>query len=52
MTLLGTQIIVSNSWMILNNELENMWEEAVVAKFTALFRHLPGRIQENHEEPQ
>jgi hypothetical protein len=35
-----------------NDELENIWKEAVVTYFNFLPRHLPGRKEENHEEPQ
>jgi hypothetical protein len=44
--------IASNERMIVNNELERMWKEAVVAKFMVLSRHLPGGTKENHEKPQ
>jgi hypothetical protein len=32
----------------MNDEFERIWEEAVVAYFTALFWHLPGWTEENH----
>jgi hypothetical protein len=35
-----------------NDELEGMWKEAVMASFKVLFCHLPGRTEENHEKPQ
>jgi hypothetical protein len=35
-----------------NDELERMWKEAVVALFKVLSRHLPGGSEENHEKPQ
>jgi hypothetical protein len=37
--------------MTVNNELERMWKEAVVAQFKVLSRHLP-RTKENYEIPQ
>jgi hypothetical protein len=38
--------------MTVNNELERMWKEAVMAKFKVLSQHLPGRTEENHKKPQ
>jgi hypothetical protein len=38
--------------VIVNNELERIWKEAIVAQFKALSRNLLGRIEEGHEEPQ
>jgi len=35
-----------------NDELERMCKEAVVAKFEVLSRHLPGGTKGNHENPQ
>jgi hypothetical protein len=35
-----------------NNELKRRWKEAVVAKFKALSRRLPGKIKENHHKYQ
>jgi hypothetical protein len=29
-----------------------MWKEVVVIYFTSLFRHLPGKTEENLEKPQ
>jgi hypothetical protein len=34
----------------MNNELERVWKEVVVAKFKILFQHLPGGTEENHEK--
>jgi hypothetical protein len=36
-------------WQV-NDELENMWKEAVVAYSKVLFKHLPGGIDKNHEQ--
>jgi hypothetical protein len=36
----------------MNDELERMCKEAVVAQFKVLPRHLPGENEENHETPQ
>jgi hypothetical protein len=38
--------------MIVNNELERMWEEAVMAQFKVISWHSPGGTDENHEKPQ
>jgi hypothetical protein len=37
---------------LLNNELERMWKEAVVAKCEVLSQHLPGVTDENHGKLQ
>jgi hypothetical protein len=34
-------------WCLVNDGLERMWKEVVVA-----YRHLPQRTEENHEAPQ
>jgi hypothetical protein len=34
----------------MNNELERIWKEAVVAYFNVLSRHLPGEAEENYEK--
>jgi hypothetical protein len=44
--------IASNERMIVNNELESMWKEAVMAQFKVLSRHLPGGTDEIHEKPR
>jgi hypothetical protein len=36
--------------MIVNNELEGVWKEAVLASFKILFQGLPGRTEENNEK--
>jgi hypothetical protein len=41
---------VLNDWMTVNNELEMMWKEAVVAQFEVLHWQLPGQTQENLEK--
>jgi hypothetical protein len=41
--------VVSNKRMIVNNELERMWKEAVMASFKVLSKHLPGGPEEKHE---
>jgi hypothetical protein len=33
----------------MNDGLERMWKEAVVAYFKVLSRHLPGGTEESHE---
>jgi hypothetical protein len=38
----------SNETMIVNKELERIWNEAIVAYFKVLSRHLPGGTEENH----
>jgi hypothetical protein len=35
----------------MNDELERMWKEAVVAKFKILSRYFSGGTEENHEHP-
>jgi hypothetical protein len=34
----------------MNNELQRIWKEAVVAQFKVLPRHLPAGTEENHEK--
>jgi hypothetical protein len=34
----------------MNNELERVWNEAVMALFKVLSRHLSGGTEENHEK--
>jgi hypothetical protein len=36
----------------MNNELGRIWKETVVAEFEVLSLHLPGVIEENHENLQ
>jgi hypothetical protein len=49
--LLVTQdYVASNDWMMVNNELERISEEAVVISFKVLSRHLPGSTEEYHEK--
>jgi hypothetical protein len=38
--------------MKVNTEFERMWKEEVVAHFNVFCRHLLGRTEEHHEEPQ
>jgi hypothetical protein len=33
-----------------NDEVERIWKGAVMALFKALFRHLPGWTEANHEK--
>jgi hypothetical protein len=35
-----------------NNELEIIWKEAIVAQFEAISQHLPEENEENHKKPQ
>jgi hypothetical protein len=42
--------IASSEWTKVNNKLERVWQEAVVAKFQVLSRHIPEGIEENHEK--
>jgi hypothetical protein len=35
-----------------NNELERVWGDEVVAYFKVISRYLPVDIKENHEKPQ
>jgi hypothetical protein len=35
--------------MIVNNERERMWKQAIVAQFKILSRKLPGRTEDNYE---
>jgi hypothetical protein len=38
---------------LLNDELERMWKEAVIAYFKIIsLQHLPRGTEENHEKPQ
>jgi hypothetical protein len=36
--------------LLMNNELERIWKESVVASFKVLSRRLPGGSEENHEK--
>jgi hypothetical protein len=45
-----TDYIVSNNWMIMNNELEGVWKEAVIAQFEALSLYLPEATEERREK--
>jgi predicted membrane-bound spermidine synthase len=45
------QIIVSNR-MIVSNELEKIYKEAIVEYFTAPYQHLLVGTVENHKNPQ
>jgi hypothetical protein len=46
------QTIDSSGWIIVNDELQRMWKETVVASFKVQFRHFPGGTDENHEKSQ
>jgi hypothetical protein len=35
----------------MNNELERMWKEEVVAQFKVLYQNLSGGTEENHQKP-
>jgi hypothetical protein len=35
----------------MNNKLEGIWKEAVMAQFKVLSHHLPGGTEENQEKP-
>jgi hypothetical protein len=37
--------------MIMNNNLEMLWKEAVMAYFKILYSHMPPATKENHENP-
>jgi hypothetical protein len=36
----------------MNNELERIWKEDVVAQFKILAQHLPGRTKKSHKRTQ
>lgn len=40
-------IIVSNDWMMVNNELEKICTAVLMAYFKVLYWHLPGQTEEN-----
>jgi hypothetical protein len=44
--------IVLNGRTTMNNELERMWKEAVMAQFEVLSQYLPADTEETIEEPQ
>jgi hypothetical protein len=46
----SSDCIASNDRM--NNELEKIWKEGIVAKFMAIPRNLRGGTEENHKNPQ
>jgi hypothetical protein len=37
--------------LLINNVVESIWKEPVMADFKILSQHLPGEIEENHEKP-
>jgi hypothetical protein len=39
--------ILSDNWIIVNNEFRRMWKEAVVASFKVIIRYLPGEKPRN-----
>jgi hypothetical protein len=41
-----------NDWLVTYNELEGMWEEAVLVWFKLLFQHLNGGTEENWNSPR
>jgi len=43
--------VVGNMWRNVNNELGEIWKEAVVVCFKVLFRNLPRGTKENNETP-
>jgi hypothetical protein len=47
---LDTLYIISNDWIILNNEFGRMWKKPLVAEFNVLSLHLFGRTEEKHEK--
>lgn len=42
---------VSNNCMTMNNNLEMLWKEAVMAYFKTIYRHVPAAIKGNYENP-
>jgi hypothetical protein len=46
MTLSTAHNAASNGWMIVNNKLEKIWKEEVVASFKLLSRHFLGGTEE------
>jgi hypothetical protein len=44
--------MVSNIWMVLNNEVERMWMEAAMTLFKVVFLHFPGNTNENRDKRQ
>jgi hypothetical protein len=42
---------VSYGRKIVNNELESVWKEAVMAYFKILYHYLHGWTEESHEKP-
>jgi hypothetical protein len=44
--------IASNERVKMNDELEDLWKEAVVTYFKVLFLQLRGEAEENHVNPQ
>jgi hypothetical protein len=44
---------VASDQMVINNELETIWKEAVIAYFKVVSRHLPGRTdKKTHKKLQ
>jgi hypothetical protein len=41
--------MASNERIVVNNELERTWMEAVMAYFKVLSRYLPGGTEENYK---
>jgi hypothetical protein len=44
-----SKCIMSVTGCLMNNELERMWREVVMAKHKVLSGNLPGGTEENHE---
>jgi surfactin synthase thioesterase subunit len=38
--------------LLVSNELERTWKEALMGRFEVLFRQLPGRTKETQESPK
>jgi hypothetical protein len=51
-SLVATISIVPNDWKLVNNEVEVIGKEAVVASIVALGRHLPGGTERKQRKPQ
>jgi hypothetical protein len=44
--------MVSTDLMMVDNELEGIWKENLMAYLKVLSRHVPGRTEENHGKPR
>jgi hypothetical protein len=47
-----SEYVTSNNRLAVNNELKEMWKEAVFSQLKVLLWHLPGGTEKNNEIPR